>query len=180
MNVTVGRGCIARALAPVRVIEVKAIDHRHVDFPPFHRRVAIVDDLHVLDLVRAVPYDLRARGAIDRWLPAGAVRVGGAEKEDARRERKKERRGKRERRERREREERDRGERQRERERERRAAGVCVYAYVLSLAGTCTLTNSSTRAHTHRQLNLVCPGDSIRSRLPSGQGTHTREPLQVI
>jgi len=81
MNVTVGRGCIARALAPVRVIEVKAIDHRHVDFPPFHRRVAIVDDFHLPDLVRAVPYDLWARGV---WFPAGAVRVGGAEKEDAR------------------------------------------------------------------------------------------------
>ena len=129
MNVTVGRGCIARALAPVRVIEVKAIDHRHVDFPPFHRRVAIVDDLHVLDLVRAVPYDLRARGAIDRWLPAGAVRVGGAEKEDARREREKERREKRERRERREREERERGERQRretERERKREEGSRCL------------------------------------------------------
>jgi len=55
-------------------------------------------------------------------------------------------------------------------------------ACMLSLAGTCTLTNSSTRAHTHRQLNLVCPGDSIRSRhnLPIPQGKYTTGPFQVI
>ena len=144
-------------------------------------------DTHTYECMRA---DTKVHMCACVWCPYTCThRQGQSESEERRkkmlvgREKKREERrerGEREERERREREERDRGERQRERERERRAAGVCVYAYVLSLAGTCTLTNSSTRAHTHRQLNLVCPGDSIRSRLPSGQGTHTREPLQVI